>query len=94
MAGRPSRSMPASRRSLILGLLLLTLPLAGCSIFIANTYMATASHRGCEWDELVVPQTQQEVHAALGTPTETFGCSDGGRLDMYRLPRKGDVCLA
>jgi hypothetical protein len=86
--------MSAWRRWLFLGLLLLIFPLAGCSVLIANTYMATASHDGYEWDEFVVPQTQQEVHAALGKPTETFGCSDGGRLDLYRLPRKGDVCLA
>ncbi len=72
MTGRPSRSMSAWRRWLFLGLLLLIFPLAGCSVLIANTYMAIASHRGYEWDELVVPQTQQEVHAALGTPAQTF----------------------
>lgn len=93
MTGRSTRSMSAWRRWLFLGLLLLIFPLAGCSVLIANTYMATASHDGYEWDELVVPQTQQAVQAALGAPTQTFVCSDGGRLDIYRVPRKIDACI-
>lgn len=95
----PDRTVVVAWRSegargyLMLGLLLFTLPMTGCSALIAHSYMADAANRGCEWNALAAPRTQPEVHAALGKPAQAFVCADGRRLDTYRLPKKMDVCI-
>ncbi len=93
VARRAVRNAGMVRGSLLLGLLLLTFPLSGCSILIYHAYKEAAIAQGYDWMEISALETRGEVHEKLGKPADAFSCPEGTRLDSYHLPGKINPCV-
>jgi len=82
-----------ARGYLLLGLLMLTLSLTGCSLFIYHGYLETAKTRGYALEDVTALQTRGEVQEKLGKPMEAFPCLDGVVVNSYQLPAKMEPCV-